>query len=163
MIYKIFNLILALITLAFLSCRKKYPENILKGIKPYKLELMRGFITKYEVNGIDSLDLLNNYLKQAPSIQNKIQNCDIQLDDQRERNRVVMPSHYLRFQYGWNSDYDKIYIFHKNDTSTIRKNIFLINVNNWDILRLVRSTKTVKHQLKIKSTIGANTYIIQFN
>lgn len=135
----------------------------MKGPRPPKIELMRGFITKYEVNGIDSLNFLNNYLKQSPTEANKIQNLEIQGDDEHERNKVVMPSHYLRFKYEWNSDYDKIFIFHINDTSIIKKNIFLINGNNWDIQRLVRSKKTTHHQLKVKSIIGDKTYIIQFN
>jgi|GEM_PF-1227265 len=44
----------------FTTC-KKYPENTLWFKNPSDLPVMKGHITSYLVNGIDSLDLLNLY------------------------------------------------------------------------------------------------------
>ncbi len=153
----------------FIGCKKKYPENTLKlGLwrTPAKIELMRGYMTSYKVNGIDSLDELNKYLKQYNLIPHarKIRNCEFVLGNEHVRNYVVMSNYYLEFKYHWNSNYNKIYIEHKNDTNMIKKNIFIVNGANWEILKLVRTTdRTVYHQLKIRASFNGNTYEIQFN
>jgi hypothetical protein len=160
-----FKYILLICVLSFFTeCRKKYPENTMKLFqKPRKLELMRGFITSYKVNGIDSLDALNYYFKLSPTNPFKIQNCEVVSDDEHERNRVILSNQLLQFRYEWNADYNFIFLFHQNDTSVIKKNILIINGNNWKIQKLVKAKKTGNHQLKITSEFNGNKYEIQFN
>ncbi len=60
--YYIFFIVIAV---CFSEC-KKYPENTLWFKDPEKTYPLQGYITKYQVNGIDSLDLLNNYFGKYP-------------------------------------------------------------------------------------------------
>ena len=123
---------------------------------------MRGFITAYNVNGIDSLDLLNNYLTASPQDRKKVQTIDFQTKFEWDR-RYVSNSDFGEIIYEWNSQYKYIYITHYPDTNIIKRNIFLTNGANWEILKLIKSKTTVNNLLKIKAEINGNVYEIQFN
>ncbi len=161
--YNSTKIFLFFLVLLLTHCNKvKYPENSGKINHPEKLELMRGFITAYNVNGIDSLDLLNKYFVANPIIGIKIQNIDFQTYSQLQRNSVKNTD-FGSITYSWNSGYKYLYIDHRPDTTIIKRNIFLISGANWEILKLIESKKTVNHLLKIKAEINGNVYEIQFN
>lgn len=145
------------------SCNKvKYPENSAKINHPEKLGLMRGFITAYSVNGIDSLDLLNSYcVDDSASAKKIIQNIDFQQEDERHKNEVLN-TNFGKIVYQWNNDYKYIFIEHYPFANVISRNIFLINGSNWEIRKLVKA-KTDHNQLIIKTEINGNIYEIQFN
>ncbi len=56
----IFYILLASSLFSLTTC-KKYPENRLWFKNPERIYPFQGNLTKYTVNGIDSLDLLNAY------------------------------------------------------------------------------------------------------
>lgn len=144
------------------QCNKvKYPENSGKINNPQKIDLMRGFITEYKVNGIDSLDLLNKFIIAPPALGIKAQSIDFQIKDEHNKN-TVLNTNFGEITYSWNSGYKYIYVSHSPYADIITRNIFLINGTNWQILKLVKKT-TVGNQLKIKAEINGNTYEIQFN
>jgi hypothetical protein len=67
-----------IILIIFLGC-KKYPEDIVWFRRPSKQPIVGGYLTKYEVNGIDSLDLLNQYLQAVPHFKNRdIRDCQFE-------------------------------------------------------------------------------------
>jgi hypothetical protein len=57
--------------LFFCAC-KKYPENNLWFKNPKNTLPINGVITKYEVNGVDSLDLLSTYYGASQGLPNNI-------------------------------------------------------------------------------------------
>ena len=121
---------------------------------------MRGVITSYKVNGIDSLDDIGKYLNCYYT--NSFRDIDFNTIDTKNRNRVYN-SCFGQIAYGWNSDYNFLYVYHQNDTNEVKRNIFLGNGNNWKVLKFIPSKKTINHQLKIQYEINGNTYEIQFN
>lgn len=154
--------LLTLVTGLFFTTCKKYPENTMRLFqKPRKYDLMRGFITQYKVNGIDSLDLLNNYILNCSSGTSDLKSWEFSTIDEKNRNKAYH-SCFGTIIYEWNNDYNNIYIYYKNEAN-LTKNIFIINGNNWEILKFIPSKKTIYHQLKLKTEIKGNVYEVQFN
>ena len=159
------------ILIAFLvfSC-KKCPENNLWFKNPEKLKFVGGYITKYTVNGIDSLDLLNTYFNYAnlsqpnwPQIKTDIKNTKItaytddaywQTEWDLGRTGVIYTSEV------YTSKKKKIKIFFYSDTMFYKKNIFINKQIEWDIIHL--SAKNSKRKMKTTLSNG-NTYEIEFN
>ena len=163
--YNSTKIFLFFLVLLLTHCNKvKYPENSSKINHPEKLDLMRGFITAYNVNGIDSLDLLNKYSIADSSVGIKIQNIDFDTYDVRQRN-IVANTNFGCITYSWNSGYKYLYVVYTPFPldNVIKRNIFIINGTNWEVLKLIKSKTTVNHQLKIKAEINGNVYEIQFN
>jgi hypothetical protein len=163
--YNSTKIFLFFLVLLLTHCNKvKYPENSSKINHPEKLDLMRGFITAYNVNGIDSLDLLNKYSIADSSVGIKIQNIDFDTYDVRQRN-IVANTNFGCITYSWNSGYKYLYVVYTPFPldNVIKRNIFIINGTNWEVLKLIKSKTTVNHQLKIKAEINGNVYQIQFN
>ena len=105
------KIFLLLIVLTSLTCKKKYPENTLKfNQKPKNYDLMRGVITSYKVNGIDSLDDIGKYLNCYYT--NSFRDIDFNTIDTKNRNRVYN-SCFGQIAYGWNSDYNFLYVYHQ--------------------------------------------------
>jgi hypothetical protein len=130
--------------------------------KPRKYELMRGFITEYKVNGIDSLALLDVYFRIYPQYTISLATTEFFEESEISSNIVFSPN-FGTIKYQWNNDYNNLIIIHENDTGLIKKNIFIESGANWQILKLIPKKKTTDHLLKIKSEFKGNVYEIQFN
>ncbi len=157
------NIFLVLLLFTLSTC-KKYPENTLWFKNPEKVPVLKGYITKYEVNGIDSLDLLNKYFGVNPTIKNRnVKECEFQ-----------QYINYGRISGIWNlggsctietdqhflDKGKKIRLFQSIDTSCYKKNIFVSLYQVWEILHFPTSKKPY---FKIKTLVNNNTIIIQFN
>ncbi len=152
--------ILFILVILFTGC-KKYPENTLWFKNPKNIHPIQGHITKYMVNGIDSLDLMNAYFGNCSGIKKDLRNAYITYDD---------PHGYAsRIYFGTSgcSSSTGISFFSKNkkyckidnviDTSILKRKLFL-DVD-WKIIRLAETGP-----FKIETTLtNGNKYEIQFN
>lgn len=164
------RLTLSTIFIFFIFSCKKYPENTLWFKNPEKLNFVQGYITKYTVNGIDSLGLLNAYfnyynLSQPnwPQIKTDIRNTKITAysdDAYSETEWDLGRSGVMYTSEAYTSKKKKIKIFFYNDTLFYKKNIFINKQIEWDIIYL--SNKNNKRKMKTTLSNG-NTYEIQFN
>jgi hypothetical protein len=123
-------------------------------------------LTKYEVNGIDSLDLLNNYFPQGnPTLVRDIRKCEFV---QREYSGGYLQGEWylgggciLTTGHSLTQKDKKMKIFLEQDSNCIKKNIFLNSEIEWTILNF--PTKK-KNYLKIKTVYeNGNTYKIQIS
>ncbi len=159
--YNSTKIFLFFLVLLLTHCNKvKYPENSGKINRPEKYELMRGFITAYKVNGIDSLDALDAYWQINFFSSLKMNNFNIV--NSRLRNEVC-DDNFGCIRYAWTNKYKNIFVDYLSEPGNPRRNIFIENGMSWQILKLVPSKSTVNHQLKIQSQINGNVYQIQFN
>ncbi len=159
--YSSTKILLFFLVLLLTHCNKvKYPENSGKINHPEKLDLMRGFITAYNVNGIDSLDALDQYWQ----VHNwhSLKMCDFDIVSSSIRD-VVYNTNFGSIKYAWTNEYKSIFVNYLPEPGYSRPNIFIENGISWQILKLSPSKSTVNHQLKIQSEINGNTYQIQFN
>ncbi|MES2679508.1 MAG: hypothetical protein V4635_06465 [Bacteroidota bacterium] len=148
---------LLIFVLIFCSCKKvKYPENNKKTWGPQKIDLMRGSITVYKVNGIDSLDALDSYW--LSHYKRSLKLCRFNIISEDRRN-VLYESNFGLIKYAWTNKYKNIYIYHLSDP---KRNIFIETGISWQILKLEQKSD-VNHHLKIRSEQNGNTYEIQFN
>ena len=147
---KLKNLILLLnIVIILFSCKKyKYPESTFKGdpSTPSNCPFF-GNITKYSVNGIDSLSLLDHYIDSAYSISKVGRNYKISLS-QCDFSNLTMRGNYVEIFYGWgigdmaslqyefSKDKKSIKIKFQNNLHSIHKNLFIDNNLQWKIIRL---------------------------
>jgi hypothetical protein len=154
-------IVFVLLILQFTHCNKvKYPENSGKINHPEKIDLMRGFITAYKVNGIDSLDALDEYW--LTHFKTSLKMCNFNIVSSSRRN-VVYDSNFGSIRFAWTNKYKNIFIDYLPEPGYPRRNIFIENGMSWQILKLVPSKTTVNHQLKIQYEINGNVYEIQFN
>ncbi|MBX3162977.1 MAG: hypothetical protein KF900_00735 [Bacteroidetes bacterium] len=153
-------LVLVCLAFVFTTC-KKYPESRYWG-NPTKAKNcpFYGSITKYTVNGIDSLDLLDKYLDSTSA---NLTNTPTKVKD-------ATFSFYLRASgidvvfglrsyvtYQFSSDKKKITISFTTKFP-LQKNLFVVNGTEWDIIRLSKGDDP----FKIKTTLNnGNTYEIQ--
>ncbi|MBX3163327.1 MAG: hypothetical protein KF900_02510 [Bacteroidetes bacterium] len=149
------TLLLICLAFVFTTCKKvKYPENDKKTRQPQKYEtnIMRGFITSYKVNGIDSFPLFTtereNYFKGE---------FDIQVPGGRHRTRSRNYFYGGVLEFDWSDDYKSIYI------RTDLLQIFKTSGAKWEILKYEVLKGTTHYPFKIRSTINNNVYEIQFN
>lgn len=150
-----------------LSTCKKYPENRLWFKNPTKIYPFVGHITKYEVNGIDSLELLNFYYKKitCPDIDIKKAYFSTTGAPSNIATTFTFPSSingcssnsYLN--YTFSNDKKSLNIYYSPDKSLSNRNIFIEDNLKWQIIKL-----TKKRELKIKTILNnGNTYEIQIN
>jgi len=155
--------IVALLLMSY-GC-KKYPENNLWFKNPEKLlPFFDTHLTKYQVNGIDSLSLLNKYFGHAPDLVNDIDEVEF-ITKRYSKN---LHYHYLRFtedesrmipfSYSFSADKKFIKIVSVvEDTAIFQKNLFIDGSISWEIVRLSR-----KGPFKIKSKLAnGNQYEIE--
>ncbi len=167
---KIF-IFLTLILLTNFACRKyEYPESTFKGdpSTPSNNPLY-GSITKYNVNGIDSLNLLDVYIDTAYSISKVGRNFKIQIKE-CEISNLTMRGNYVDLGYGWgdrgmalisytfSKDRKKVKINFMNNHIALDKNLFIDKDIWWQIIRLTPD----QSPFKLKTTLdNGNTYEIQ--
>jgi hypothetical protein len=158
-----------LITAILFTTCKKYPENNLWFKNPYSISVISGYITQYNVNGIDSLSLLNSYYATytagiSPPYQpytNPNKNIATELFKSiLTKNIGDINSNCGTGTYLWDRKKKKINIFFKADNPIYyKKNIFINNEKiDWDIIYLDKNSK----KSKIKTTYNGNTYEITF-
>lgn len=160
--------ILVAILLFFTTC-KKYPENTLWFKRIKKIEFFdNAKITSYTVNGIDSLALLNKYFGSKINVKDiSTTFIEEEFDNHYDANvpTFFIPnggnSFSITFFYSYSKNKKKLTIFYdqaNNDTAVFARSLFVDQITEWDIVKLVpKGTK------KIKTTINGNTYEIQFN
>jgi hypothetical protein len=158
---KVFSYILLLSIIVTLSTCKKYPENTLWFKNPKKISPFYGHLKKYTVNGIDSLDLLNNYFGNQMGIVKDIRQArfDSYLEHGGYDCVLIVgggASLSAGFKYYNNKNY--INLFCGGDTSIFRKNLFLGEAL-WKILRLsknaFKATTTLNNGNKYEIEIGS--------
>ena len=143
-----------------LSTCKKYPENTLWFKNPSKISPFYGFIKKYTVNGIDSLDLLNNYFGSAFGLDKNIRNVRFMTYYHGGRpdatiifgNSGISKSCYYEY-----TKKNKFIILRSIIDTSIFKKILFDPTIEWQILQL-----STKKPFKAKTTLeNGNTYEIE--
>ena len=148
--------------MAFNSC-KKYPENTVwfKSIDPFFVGFLQ--LTKYSVNGIDSLSFLPSYcgskahdrnykiwLFEGYSTAKKFSQNEAFFHLGSSANLIAIKQTYT------NRKKNIIIQFQLNDTLIFHRNLFL-NDEPWKIMKFL-STGT----RKIEKTVNGNKYELQF-
>lgn len=155
-------LIITSVIVLFFSTCKKYPENTLWFKNPDKLHPFIGSITKYNVNGIDSLDLMNIYFVEKPYFFEKsIRKCNFYTHKDTEFYTLFVYPDALSVvvKYDLVKKNKKMIVSLGQDTTIFKKNIFISDATEWDIIRLNR-----KGPLKLKTTLdNGNTYEIEID
>jgi hypothetical protein len=171
------KLILLFITiwvfLFFTTC-KKYPKNKLWFTNPDKLTPFNGHITKYMINGRDSLDAFNKYINRNTGVVKNIQDFEFTEDhlysSSNTSHIVIDPnngSQVLDLEYSFSKKYKYMEIYCNkgksslnppNDGSLLSKDIFIERGLSWEIIHL-----SEKGPLKIKTIYNGNTYEIEIS
>lgn len=160
---KVVLYILFFLALITLSTCKKYPENTLWFKNPKKLYPFQGNLTKYQVNGIDSLDLLNTFYGHELGLIKDIRRATFLTSinkgdiDCRLNHGGSGLSNYIN--YNFNKNKKSLTVFFYQDTAIFRKHLFITNSTEWLIIRLAREGS---FKLKTKLENG-NTYELQIN
>ena len=160
------------VTLLLSTC-KKYPESNLWFKNPKKIGFMEGHLTHYIVNGVDSIDFLDNFFyndfNDNPYI-HKFSDLEVKSDVIGKgyyEVSFVKPADYIYPQdiidsreYHYLEGGKKIKISGtKYILNTFKKNIFINDDIAWEIIYLKR-----KNDKRImKGTYNGNTYELQFN
>jgi hypothetical protein len=157
---RVFNIIIAVLIVS--GC-KKYPENNLWFKKPAKQGLLFGYLQKYEVNGIDSLDLLSNYIITGHINQiNDIRKCEFH--QYYESGRIgciwrLAGSCDLHMYQDYVAKYKKVKFSQTIDPTCFNKSLFIGPNIEWTILNFPTKKRPF---LKIKTTLdNGNTYEIK--
>ncbi len=154
-------LLLAILLLLFATC-KKYPENNLWFKNPKKIYPFQGYITKYEVDGIDSLDLLNKFYGNQLGLNKNFREAKFTTYGDYGDTRCS-----LIFGGGLSSSVNYEFVKKKKylninlsvgDTTVYKKNIFINFDVEWQIIRLAKSGS-----FKLKTKHNGKNYEIQFN
>jgi hypothetical protein len=158
---KLFISAFLLVLIAIIFGCKKYPENNLWFKNPEKLmPFFDTHLTKYQVNDIDSLDLLNKYFGNRQGILKDIRLAEFKTVRNNSYNDYLIlfkPSLSIPFTYEFTSKKKKIRFNINADTSIFKKNIFMSNNIEWSILRLAR-----KGSFKIETRLSnGNHYEIE--
>lgn len=166
------NYIIIVFTIIFVGC-KKYPESKLWFKNPEKIAFIEGNLTHYIVNGIDSIDYLDNYFYNdinGNTYSHKFSDLSFRTTHAQKgyyEFYVDKPVDYAhvnaiinKIEYEYQSKGKKLKLF---GTASIldgfKKNIFISDAIIWEIIYLKR--KDTKH--KMKGVYNGNTYEIQFN
>ena len=165
--YAKYWLIGLVVILFFTTCRKyKYPESTYKGADPGKFENcpFYGKLTAYTVNGIDSLDLLINYVDTAFKLSYplKMRDCEFRyaLYSAHEIDIFFGPAGYGlgTVDYEFSKDRKKIKIYFGFVSKGLKRNLFISLGLDWDIIRFTNDDGP----FKIRKTLdNGNTYEIQ--
>ncbi|MBK7310391.1 MAG: hypothetical protein IPI93_06255 [Sphingobacteriaceae bacterium] len=156
----IFYILLASSLFSLTTC-KKYPENRLWFKNPERIYPFQGNLTKYTVNGIDSLDLLNAYWGNQFGLVKDIR----QIKFSTTYNTPNEPRATLIFSgglstslyYSFGCKKRCINISMYRDTAIYKKRLFISDQIAWKINRLAKSGP-----FKIETTLdNGNKYEIQ--
>ncbi len=161
-------IIAVLVAIVFtLSTCKKYPENTLWFKNPKKLQPLKGYITKYNVNGIDSLHLMDSYFGNysgSPYLIKDISKAEFRFSadtyDKAPQYNIVFPpfANLAVATITFKNHKKYVFIETRIDTSILKRNIFMDA--DWKIIRLTEKTGP----FKIETTLtNGNKYEIQFN
>ncbi len=154
-------LLLFLLAGCLTNC-KKYPENTLWFKSPKKIYPFQGFIIKYEVNGVDSLDLLSTYYGSLPGLPHDIrQSKFITQGDKNDLETVFIHGNSgASSEVGVEFSKDKRKLYLSLSVSQLNpsylKNFFF--GKEWDILYLDK-----KGKLKITTKENGKTYLIEID
>lgn len=154
------------------SC-KKYPENKLWFKNPKNIDFMKGHLTHYIVNGIDSISYLDNFFyNDLHNNPYSHQFSDLTVWSQKKSKGSYEVTFYSPDDYAspysiiQNIEYNYVDNGKKIELSgtdkiieTYKKNIFLSDEVSWEIIYL--SKKDDKR--KMKGTYQGNVYELQFN
>lgn len=146
---------------SLITC-KKYPEDNLWFKNPEKLTPFQGYLTKYTVNSIDSLDLLNNYFGHAFGLPRNIRTSQFLTSVEKKQIDCVLNysgglENGMDYEFINKKKYLKIFFY--PDTTLFKKNIFIDKEVEWKIIRLARNGP-----FKIETTLNnGNKYEIQIN
>lgn len=161
-----------LLLYCFTSC-KKYPESKLWFKNPKKIPFIEGKMTHYIVNGIDSINYLDNYFyddiynnpyiyhfSDLKFVSSSVAKGDYNVSVDKPSNYAHVNGIIDNIEYTYQNKGKQIK-FYKTETmlSTYGKNIFVNDAIIWDIIYL----KNKDEKRKIKGIYNANTYEIQFN
>jgi hypothetical protein len=153
---------LIVITLVFSTC-KKYPENTLWFKNPEKLYPFKGYITKYEVDGIDSLDLLSKYYGNAYGLDKNFRNAKFVTTENFKKVTCGLVhgnsgrTTTINYEFIKKKKYLHISLLNY-DTSVYKKDIFINFDVEWKIIRLAKSGS-----FKLKTNYNGKNYEIPFN
>jgi hypothetical protein len=162
-----------LIILLFSTC-KKYPESNLWFKNPERIDFISGHMTHYIVNGIDSIDFLDNYFyddKYNKPYVHKFSEINIAsflIDKGSFQVTFFDPEDYVTnnsnvisgIPYSYKEKGKKIKISNTNRIlETYKKNIFISDDILWEIVYLKKND----NKRKMKGIYNGNTYEIQFN
>lgn len=170
-----FKIVVVSVILLFFTTCKKYKENILWFTNPDKLTPFNGHIIKYTVNGEDSLDAFNKYIRRNTGVITNLQNFEFTESDLYVKNsnssHIIMDpnngSQTLDLEYRFSNKYKKVVIYCSlgkstlsapNDGSLLSKNIFIERGLVWDIVRLSN-----KGSFKIKTNYNGDIYEIEIS
>lgn len=151
-------MVLVLVFALFSDC-KKYPENALWFKNPAKIPPFEGHITKYTVNGIDSLELMNAYFTNRIGLKKSIRDATFILVPEGGFPNVLILGSGLStgivYQLTRKKKFMKIGIV--VDTTLYKKNIFINIDTEWRIMRLAKTGP-----FKIETTLdNGNFYQIE--
>ena len=151
--------------LVFTTCRK-YPENRLWFANPKNYYPIGKYITELRVNGVDSMDALNNYYVQNysssnPSIPNNVRDLVFTcLRDGVEGYFYIEGEQ--RFsnlnRYVWSEGYKEIYFGLRMDTLTNFERLLFVSKNStWKVMYFGKDGTR-----KYKRDFNGNIYEITF-
>ena len=154
------------ISVIFTTC-KKYPENTLWFKNPTKIHSLQGYITKYTVNGIDSLHLMDSYFGNysgSPNLIKDLSKAEFRItsgnyDKKLPEYNIVFPpfANLAELYVSFKNHKKYVSIKTRIDTSILKRSLFM-DVD-WKIIRLAKSGP-----FKIETTLNnGNKYEIQFN
>jgi hypothetical protein len=158
------NTLLVAILALFITACKKYPENNVWFRNTSKSAILMGYLQKYDVNDVDSLELLNHYfpIHGNSGLIRDVKQCEFK--------QYV---NHGRINGNWNlggtcnlttiqdiiSNGKKIKIYCEQNSACFGKNIFIDANIEWTIMNFPTKKKPI---LKIKTTLeNGNTYKIQ--
>jgi hypothetical protein len=150
--------IFCFILLTSITACKKYPENNLWFKRPSQLDFFNGHLTKYTVNGIDSLDLLNYYFGRGYGLRKDIRTTLFITQHEHTDHFGTYMLFAASYQVPFISELTKKNKFLKvnsvRDTNVYNKDLFISKDTEWQIIRLAK-----KGPFRIKTTLGnGNTY-----
>lgn len=158
--------------LLFFSTCKKYPENTLWFKSPANIEFIEGNLTHYIVNGIDSINELDNFFYDLNNNPYSKNFSDFSFDSRPTRAKgyfevnIITPQDtnggpYISrvFKYRYMENSKKIrFSGTKGIFDAYKKNIFIDDSIIWEITMLKKNGAR-----KMKGTCNGNTYELQFN
>ena len=165
------KIVLLIIVIILFCCKKyKYPESTFKGDPSTPSNCpFSGKITKYYVNGFDSLSLLDEYIDSSYSISKVGHSYKLQIKN-CEFDNSTMRGNYVDLAYGYgdrslallsytfSKDRKTIKINFENTPINLHKNLFIDQNIEWQIIRLTPDNDP----FKIKTSLAnGNTYEIQ--
>lgn len=149
-----------LLSIWVLAACKKYPENTLWFKNPKKIYPLQGYITKYEVDGVDSLDHLSKFYGTLQGLPNDIRQSRFVTTGEGKDLDVVFvhgnsgASSSVSFEFSKNKK--KIYMSLPSDLDTYTYDFFFRK--EWDILYLDK-----KGKFRIKTQYNNKTYLIEID